>query len=81
MDVIFTRYHGPTNTKGSRISASIPHRKVRVTVPLDYGLDIVERHRKAAASLVERMGWTVDDLPIAGETPDGAGYLFVWGAK
>lgn len=81
MDVIFTRYHGPTNSKGSRISASIPHHKARVTIPLDHELDIVDRHRKAAAALVERMGWPVDDLPIAGESPDGKGYLFVWGAE
>ena len=76
-DVIFTRYHGPTNCKGSRISAYIPHRKARVTVPLDYALDIVGRHEVAAQALVAKIGWPPRSLILAGESPDQAGFLFV----
>jgi hypothetical protein len=78
MHVIFTRYLGPSNARGSRVKASIPWRKISVTLPFDYGLDLVQMHEKAAAALIAHMGWPEADLALAGDTPDGAGYLFVY---
>lgn len=74
-NAIFTRYLGPTNTKGSRIKASA--RGLSVTIPLDHALDLVERHEKAARALLGKLGWYDRDTALAGETPDGKGYVFV----
>ena len=74
-NAIFTRYLGPTNTKGSRIKASA--RGLSVTVPLDYALDLVERHEKAARELLAKLGWQDRQTALAGETPDERGYVFV----
>lgn len=56
MQAIRTRYHGPTDTRGSRITASCEAGKL--TVPYDYALDIGENHRAAALALAEKLGWT-----------------------
>ena len=74
-NAIFTRYIGPTNTKGSRIKASA--RGLSVTIPLDYALGLVERHEAAARALMVKLGWQSDASALAGETPDGRGYVFV----
>lgn len=74
-NAIFTRYLGPTNTKGSRIKATA--RGVSVTVPLDHSLDLVERHEKAARALLVKLGWQDHRTALAGETPDERGYVFV----
>lgn len=55
MQAIRTRYHGPTNTRGSRITASCEADKL--TVPYDHALDIGENHRAAALALAEKLGW------------------------
>lgn len=52
---ILTRYHGPTNTKGARISARCGAGKIFVSY--DYALDAVENHAGAAEALVIKMGW------------------------
>lgn len=72
---IFTRYLGPTNTKGSRVKAT--RGGLSVTIPLDYASDLVERHKKAAWALMVKYGWNDRDVALAGETPDGKGYVFV----
>ena len=48
MIAIVTKYHGPTDTKGSRIVASYNGR--RITVAYDHGLDIDGNHKKAAVA-------------------------------
>lgn len=72
---IFTRYLGLTNTKGRRIKATA--RGISVTIPLDYALDMTERHEKAARALLGKLGWYDRDTALAGETPDGRGYVSV----
>lgn len=72
---IFTRYLGPTDTKGSRIKATA--RGLSVTIPLNHALDLTERHEKAAWALMVKHGWNDRDVALAGETPDGKGYVFV----
>lgn len=74
-NAIFTRYLCPTNTKGSRIKAMA--RGLSVTIPLDHALDMPERHEKAARALLGKLGWYNSDTALAGETPDGRGYIFV----
>jgi len=77
MDCILTKYHGPTNTRGSRISATVPYGNKRRTYfyPYQYGLNSTENHAHAARLTAERLGW--DGLRWhAGYLPTG-GYAFV----
>ena len=48
---IRTRYHGPTNARGSRISATTISGQ-RVYVPYDHALSTEENHDTAARELV-----------------------------
>lgn len=73
MKAIFTKYHGPTNYKGARISASDSDGN-RVTISYPYELSGEAVHRKAADALCAKMGWTGE--LIAGGTKTG--YVFVW---
>lgn len=59
MQAIRTRYHGPTNVKGSRISATCE--RGRIYVGYDHALNLFENHATAAALLVEQMGWGEND--------------------
>ena len=52
---IRTRYHGPTDTKGSRISAKCAARTLYVSY--DSALNSEENHAAACAALVKAMGW------------------------
>ena len=55
MQAIRTRYHGPTNTRGSSFSAQCEGG--RVVVPYDYALNTDENHLKAARALCAKLGW------------------------
>jgi len=69
---IITKYHGPTNRHGARISADAGMNR-RVMIPLDYSLSTFEAHAKAAKALQDMYGWTSD--LIAGGTETG--FVFV----
>ena len=56
MKAIRTRYHGPTNTRGSRISADDGDGN-RVTIPYPHELSGEKVHRRAAQTLCDKMGW------------------------
>lgn len=56
MKAIVTKYHGPTNTRGSRITASDEDGN-RVSIPYPYELSGEDVHRKAAEALCEKMNW------------------------
>lgn len=71
---IVTKYHGPANTRGSRISARCASGKV--IIPLDHSVRIEEAHRQAAEALREKMGWK--GKIQGGALPDGTGYAFVF---
>lgn len=67
--VIVTRYHKPTNTKGARVSA---HGETgQITLPWDYELDVAENHEAAAKTLAKKMGWRgrwrSGVLPVSGD--------------
>lgn len=73
MKAISTRYHGPTNTRGSRISASDLDGN-RVSIPYPHELSGEAVHRAAAEALMAKMQWT-------GQIIGGAvkhGYVFVF---
>ena len=73
MKAIFTKYHGPTNYKGSRISASDEDGN-KTTISYPYELSGEAVHRKAADALCVKMGWT-------GNLVGGShrkGYVFVF---
>jgi hypothetical protein len=70
MQAIRTRYHGPTNTRGSRISATC--QAGRITVAYDHGLSESGNHRAAAMALREKLNWTSETmLPMYYGTHDG----------
>ena len=77
---IVTKYHGPTNTRGSRISAKAE--AGRISVSYDHALNASENHRAAAQALADKMGWTIAAFYpslVGGALPGNAGYCFVMG--
>lgn len=72
---IVTKYLGPTDHRGSRVSARAA--AGRFTIPWDSALDTPANHRKAARGLADRFGWLdLNDL-VGGSLPDSSGYAFV----
>ncbi len=71
MKAIVTKYHGPTNTKGSRISASDQDGN-RVTISYDHASS--HPHRDAARALLQKMNW--DGVWHEGSLAHG-GYVYV----
>lgn len=73
MKAITTKYHGATNTRGARISATDGDGN-RVSIPYPHELSGAAVHAEAALALCAKMGWEGD--LIAGGTKDG--YVFVF---
>lgn len=73
MKAITTKYHGPTNTRGARISASDLDGN-RVSIPYPHELSGEDVHRKAAEALMAKMDWTG---PLVGGAVKH-GYVFVF---
>jgi hypothetical protein len=80
---IHTRYQGPTDTKGARISATCTrvNRTCKIYVGVDHALDGVTRHAVAAREMITRhfphtAEWSDPRMYYAGETLDGKGYVF-----
>jgi len=63
---IQTKYHGPTNSNGSRFTATTA--AGRVTVPYDYALTIAGNHRAAALAACAKFGWQTGPEDLAGGT-------------
>lgn len=61
MIAIQTKFHGPTNYKGARLSAEpmtwSAGRKPRVTVNYDYAVSADTNHDNAARALISKLGW------------------------
>lgn len=55
MQAIVTKWHGPTNHKGSRVTARCDAGSV--TIPWDDALDVMKNHRAAITALVKKLGW------------------------
>ena len=56
MKAILTKYHGATDTRGARITASDCDGN-RCSVPYDHSLNADGNHRAAAAELCLRFKW------------------------
>lgn len=68
---ITTRYHGPTETRGSRIVATAaagPRR--RFTMAYDYSLDPAGNH-EAAAWMLAGLNGLENHLMLSGQAPRG----------
>jgi hypothetical protein len=70
---IETKFHGPTNSSGSRISAKAWVGSKRVHY--NHALNADQNHLEAAKALAEKMEWR--GLWIGGGKADGSGYTFV----
>lgn len=64
-----TRYHGPTNYRGSRIIVTHPVNGKRYTYDWNYALDVSENHAAAAQEYL-------DKFHPANTTVDGPGLCF-----
>lgn len=58
MQAIRTRYHGPSNARGARISAQCQAGKIFVSY--DHALDLSGNHAAACKALQQKLGWTQD---------------------
>jgi len=72
MQVIQTKYLGPTNTKGSRIKAYTEAHSV--TVSYDYALNSEDNHMAAAKVLKDKLRW--NSKMIGGHTEKGIVFMF-----
>jgi hypothetical protein len=73
MKAITTKYHGCTDTRGSRISATDGDN--RVSIPYPHELNTEEAHKLAAQTLCKKLGW--DYQFITGGTKEGYVHVFV----
>lgn len=72
---IMTKYHGPTNTRGARITAE-SEAGHKISIPYPHELHDEEKHRTAAAALCDRLGWPVENLR-GGAWRNGWVFVFV----
>ena len=72
---IVTKYHGPTNRLGARVSARMMDARP-VFIPYAYEYSERDAHAAAAAALMAREGWPVGCPMAVGWMPNG-GYVFV----
>lgn len=73
MKAILVKYHGPTDTKGSRYSASDSDGN-QVYVEVDDALSMADSQERAVHALCEKMAWT--GTLIAGSL--GKDTVYVW---
>lgn len=71
--VIRTKFHGPTNYRGSRISVTHGQGGKRLFVGWDHSLDVPENHDNAVQAYLDHMGW--DGEWVTGA--DDSGYYAV----
>lgn len=86
MQAIETRYHGPTDTRGSRISARCE--AGRISIPYDHAKSADRNHDAAAVELARKLGWldshAAKDYPVdlvRGGTARGFVYVFACGGN
>lgn len=75
MQVIYTYYLGPTDTKGGRVKARIASKGASVTLGWDHSLSIGENHKAAAIAVAASLGWAGEW--IGGDAGDNGGYVYV----
>lgn len=77
MQAIICKYFGPTNVKGSRIKAQCEAGSLTIDYPHELSGQAV--YRKAAETLVSKLGWTNQNYGelLGGQLPSGD-YVFVF---
>lgn len=70
---IETKFHGPTNSRGSRVSAKAS--AGRVTLSWNHALNSEDNHRAAARALAEKFKWKGEW--VGGGMANDRGYVFV----
>lgn len=73
MKAILTKFHGPTNTKDSRISATDCDGN-KVTISKDHRLGLCAGHAAAAIALCNKMGW--GGVMVQGALKNGFAFVF-----
>jgi hypothetical protein len=68
MKAIVTKYHGPTNTRGSRYSATAEGGN-RISLSADDRIGSEENHTAAALALCHKLDWKGELVP--GGLPNG----------
>ena len=58
MQIILTKYHGPTNRRGPKVSATTSGGAGRLALGWDHGIDSEDNHGAAARALMSKMSWT-----------------------
>jgi hypothetical protein len=66
--VVRTKYHGPTNHRGSRISVTHAQGGKRLYVDYCYALDIEENHANAVRAYLDYMCWDGEWVTGADDT-------------
>lgn len=74
MQSIFTKYHGPTDRRGSRIKATASGGE-SITVGVDNSLSDEANHHAAAVALCKKLGWS--GKLVSGGGPRGKGNVYV----
>lgn len=74
MKAIITKYHGPTNTKGSRISATDDDGN-RISISRESALSSEDCHKAAVVALCKKIGWR--GTLQGGYTATGMAWVFV----
>lgn len=69
---ISTKYHGPGNVRGARVSAMCDAGKV--TLSWDHSKNVEQNHSAAALALCEKLQW---DVVLQGGGIKGSGFVFV----
>ena len=78
--IVETKYVGPTNTRGSRITASMMDKSARCTVSYDYAMNGDLNHTMAAQELMKRV-FKDGNFMNAGYADTKNGYAFVYSAR
>ena len=73
MSAIRTKYHGPTDTRGARVSASVPGH--RAYIPYPHELSGMDVHEAAARALLAKLGYPAAAKLIGADIRGG--YVFV----
>lgn len=80
--IIYTRYHGPTNTRGARIVASLGAGKKRLSLRYGDPASGSDAHLNAARALLREMHGGLLLFPwecvAIGDNPSGSGSAFVF---
>ena len=81
MQAITTKFLPPTNRCDARIRVRCQAQSI--IVPWDDARDVQGNHNRAAAILIDKLGWNSDEYGpwYGGTLPTGEGYAYVCGGK